>query len=318
MGGKSTLKHFIAGLVLGVVIGVAVGTVGTLGIWMALRAKETPFAGYSLPGAPFTEERLLADFLDEHPWEVGYCAMDLGTGKTAERFAERPVCLASIVKVFCLTELYRQQHEEGLDPDHVIEVHKHGAITLQAAADLMIGQSDNAATQALAEFLGRENVNRVPALLGIHSMSADILPEEGTLRQTLDTRIFGERVAVDGLPQHGTARGIARYFELLLKGEVISPAVSGGLVDFFLKHPKPFSLQYAGQYDFAGKGGNILWTRPPKHYAMMGWGLFVTNSSGERIALCVWGEWFPEAMPPEQQSEFLKFVTDSLITIVTS
>lgn len=314
------MRQFVAGLAVGiavgVVVGVAVGTVGTLGIWMAFRAKETPFAGYSLPAEPFAEERLLADFLDEHPWEVGYCAMDLGTGKTAERFADRPVCLASIVKVFCLTELYRQQHEAGLDPGHVIEVPKHGAITLEAAADLMIGQSDNDATQALAEFLGRENVNRVPSLLGIDAMSADILSEEGTIHQTLDKRIFGERVAPAGLPQHGTARGIARYFELLFRGEIISPAVNEDLVGFFLKHPKPFSLHYAGQFDFAGKGGNILWTRPPKHYAMMGWGLFVTNSSGERIVLCVWGEWFPEAMPPEQQSEFLKFVTDSLITIV--
>jgi len=65
-------------------------------------------------------------------------------------------------------------------------------------------------------------------------------------------------------------------------------------IGFFTNHPKPFSLHYAGTYQFAGKGGNLLWTRPPKHYSMMGWALYVTKPSGEHIVLCVWGEWFPE------------------------
>ena len=86
----------------------------------------------------------------------------------------------------------------------------------------------------------------------------------------------------------------------------------------FSKHPKPFSTHYAGQYEFAGKGGNILWTRPPKHYSMMGWGLFVRKPSGDYIVSCVWGEWFPENTPPESQSEFLKYVTDCVISIVGS
>ena len=49
----------------------------------------------------------------------------------------------------------------------------------------------------------------------------------------------------------------------------------------------------------------------------MGWGLFVTKRAGEDVVLCVWGEWFPDNIPPEQQSEFLKFVTDSVISIAT-
>ena len=47
-----------------------------------------------------------------------------------------------------------------------------------------------------------------------------------------------------------------------------------------------------------------------------GWGLLPEGEADEKIALCVWGEWFPEEMGPDAQSEFLKYVTDSVIGIV--
>jgi hypothetical protein len=306
------MKKFI----LGVIVGVIVGGFGTFGGLMFMASRMSEPVELSLPTDPFQSEEELSSFLQEYPYEIGFFAKDMVTDKTVERFADRSVCLASIVKVFCLTELYRQKHEDGLDMEQMIDVPNHGNISLIQAADLMIGQSDNAATQALTEFLGRAKVNHIPSLLGIDSMSDDILPTEATLRQILDKRIFGERNAVEGLPMHGTSRGMATYFELLLNGEVISKSVSEELVAFFLKHPKPFSTHYADKYNFAGKGGNILWTRPPKHYSMMGWSLFVTKQAGEDVVLCVWGEWFPRNMPPDKQSEFLKFVTDSVMSIV--
>lgn len=307
------MKKFIFGLILGLII----GTFGTSGGLMYMASRITKPVELSLPAKPFESEEELSIFLKEHPYEIGFFAMDMTTDKTIERYADRSVCLASIVKIFCVTELYRRKHEDGLDLGQMIDVPTHGNISLTQAADLMIGQSDNGATQALAYFLGREKVNQIPSLLGIDSMSDDILATEIVLRQTLDKRIFGGRNAVAGLPQHGTARSMAKYFELLLNEQVISKSISKELVEFFLKHPKPFSTHYAGKYNFAGKGGNILWTRPPKHYSMMGWSLFVTKQAGQDVVLCVWGEWFPENMPPDLQSEFLKFVTDSVISIVS-
>lgn len=306
------MKIFLAGLILGIVIG-ALATVGVL-VMIAGRA-DRPFK-LALPEEPAQSEGQLASFLDQHTFEVGFFAKNLATGKTVERFADRSVCLASIVKIFCLTELYRRKYETGLELTHIIDVPERGPMSLSRAADLMIGQGNNAATNALAEFLGYDKVNSIPARLGLDSMSPEILPADGVLRRTLERRIFGERVAPPGLPQHGTAAGVAEFFERLINGQVISQEVSAAVVDFLSDHPKPFSLHYAGKYDFAGKGGNILWVRPSKHYAMMVWGLFVRNSSGDCIVLCVWGEWFPKNMPPESQSQFLRYVTDCVISIV--
>jgi len=306
------MKKFVFGFVAGLIIG-ALGTVG-LGIYIGTRASKA--TGLSLSDEPIATMEALSSFLDKHPYEVGFFAREMKTGKIAERSADRSVCLASIVKLFCLTELYRQKHEESLDLNQRLEVPKHGSITLLDAANLMIGRSDNAATQSLAEFLGREAVNRIPGRLGLEGMSDGILPSEATLRQTLDKRVFGKRHAEPGLPMHGTSRGMASYFDLLLSKKVFSVAISEDLIEFLNTHPKPFSTHYAGKYNFAGKGGNLLWTRPPKHYSMMGWSLFLTKQPGEHIVLCVWGEWFPENIPPEKQSEFLKFVTDSVIRIL--
>lgn len=314
------MKRFLAGLVIGLILGIVVGAVGAVK-WLIAKAhssEQKPLIELNLPEQPIGAESGLAEFLDAQPYEIGFFAKDLKTGKVTERSADRSVCLASMVKVFCLTELYRQKHEASLDLSKKIDVPKHGHISLLEAADLMIGQSDNAATQALAEFLGREKVNRIPSTLGLESMDDDILPDEGTFRQTLDKRLFGDRHAAAGLPQHGTARDMAAYFDLLLNRKVISESISEELIEFFTKHPKPFSSHFAGKYNFAGKGGNLLWTRPPKHYSMMGWSLFLTKQAGEHIVLCVWGEWFPDNMPPEKQSEFLKFITDSVVTILES
>jgi hypothetical protein len=109
---------------------------------------------------------------------------------------------------------------------------------------------------------------------------------------------------------------MATYLELLLNKKVISKPVSDDLLEFLSSHPTPFSIHYAGKYKFAGKGGSLLWIHPPKCYSMVGWALFVKDTSDNLIVLCVWGEWFPRNMPSNEQAEFLKFVTDSAISIV--
>lgn len=278
----------------------------------------------------FRTEASLSRFLDESGYEVGFFAKRLDQDRTVERSADREACLASMVKVFCLTELFRRA-DDGLDLDAtMLAVPGHGEMSLRKAADLMIGVSDNAATHALAEFLGREQVNAIPALLGIEGLAPEILPSESGLRDVLDQRVTGDRVAETGLAQHGTARAMATYYELLHARQVISPTVSRDLLAFLARHPKPFSRDYREAFRFGGKGGNILWTRPPRHYSMMGWGLLLTAPHGQPaglaepvavqqrgpLALCVWGEWFPAEMPPPEQQAFLAAVTDSVIAIL--
>jgi len=273
----------------------------------------------NMPAASSSDgfDELLAS-LDKSPYEVGYYAKNLKTGKVVERLSDRQVCLASMVKVFCLTELYRQKHEKRLDLTQRIDIPPHGVITLAKAASLMIGVSDNPCTHVLADYLGRDKVNAIPALLGIKTMNADILPTLEELHKTLDVRIKGKKVAEIGLPMHGTAREITAYYELLLNRKVFSKEISDDLLEFYANHPKPFSNQFNDECKFVGKGGNIIWTRPPKHFSCMGWGIFGENSRHEQIILCVWGEWFPADMPPDKQSEFLKRVTDGVITNLNS
>ena len=297
---------------------------------------ETPIPGLPLDSVPvcvsdgpFHSEASLSRFLDSSGYEVGYYAVQLDHGRVLERFADREVCLASMVKVFCLTELFRQA-EAGLDLDAtMLTVPGHGERTLREAADLMIGISDNAATQALADFLGRGRVNAIPALVGLEGLADNVLPTEGQLHEVLDERIQGGREASEDLPMHGTARAMATFYERLFAEQVVSPQVSRELLAFFERHPKPFSRDYREAFAFGGKGGNILWTRPPRHYSMMGWGLLLSDlhrqpavvdegpvlTARQRgpIALCVWGEWFPPEMSPEDQQVFLSGVTDSLI-----
>lgn len=287
------------------------GTVAIAGMSQAAKIIDL-----RLPANPIQGIGPLSSLLDQYPWETGFFAKNLKTGKMVERFADRPICLASIVKVFCLTELYRQKHVNSLDLNQEIDLPKQGRISLIQAADLMIGESDNAATQSLINFLGRDNVNRIPALLGLETTSANILPDEGILEQTLDKRIWGERQAAANLPQHGTARDMTTYFELLLSDMVISKSVSQDIIEFFTKHPKPFTIHYHGKYAFFGKGGNLCWSRPPKHYSMLGWSLFLRTQTNDHIVLCVWGEWFPVGISIEHQTEFLEFVSDSVIAIV--
>jgi hypothetical protein len=277
----------------------------------------------------FHSEASLNTYLESCGYDVGYYAVDLAPNRVLQRLADREVCLASMVKVFCLTELFRQA-EAGLNLDATtIEIPGHGEQTLRQAADLMIGVSDNPATQALANYLGRDRVNAIPKLLGIEGISSNVLPEESRLHEILDERVQGERQAAEGLPMHGTARAVAEFYEQLYSHRVISPQVSRDLLSFFERHPKPFSREYREAFAFAGKGGNILWTRPPRHYSMMGWGLLLTDAHPEivtgdnlppivvrergPIALCVWGEWFPPEMSPQEQETVLARVTDSLI-----
>src|SRR4030042_2455513 len=107
----------------------------------------------------------------------------------------------------------------------------------------MIGIRDNEATDALAARVGYENVNVLPAQLGLPGLSEEILPEPGVFGKVLDKRVFGKTrlCPVDTpSPQHGTARGIVRYFELLHSGSLLSESISKTVLDVFDRNPKNF------------------------------------------------------------------------------
>ena len=149
------------------------------------------------------------------PASVGFYGINLSTSKSVGLNPDKPACLASIVKIFVLLEVMKQNEAGELELSNRIKYQKANQkvnCTIIEALDKMIGQSDNEATNALAAMVGYDNVNALPETLGINGLSNKILPEPGILAKILDERIYKKRdlAQTDLLAQHGTAKAITK------------------------------------------------------------------------------------------------------------
>lgn len=269
-----------------------------------------------------TREQLVA-LVKQCPAEVGFFGRNLKTGETVEHRPDQPACLASIVKIFVLLEVMRQANDQALELSESITIRREDekeTFTISEALDKMIGVSDNEATSALAARVGWDSVNALPSKLGITGLSEKILPEPGILGNVLDKRVYGKTrlCSLDNLlPQHGTARGIVQYFELLNSGKLINESISKRVLDVFDNNPKNFAPG-ATPIDFksGGKGGSCAWVRPGRPlYNMVGWGLFIRNEENA-LAFCLWCEWFPEQMSEELTRKWCVTISDSIVNIL--
>ena len=268
-----------------------------------------------LPAAPLTTQAELDAFLDEFNFRSGYYLSSHTGGQTIERNSTQSVCLANMASIFCLTELYRQKHEENLDLNKSVLIKEGDEATLYQAAQRMLFASDNDAMHALAEYLGRDQISKLLRKLDITTVNTPVLPSHKTLTVALNRRLFGRREAKPGLEQHGSAQGISQFYQLLTQGKVLSPAINAELITFLESQPRDFSLHLQDSHQLFGQGGNLHWTRPQKHFSMMGWAGYTSLSSGQPVTLCVWGEWFPRNVKPTEQARIMQFVVDSLVTI---
>src|SRR6056297_1873557 len=90
----------------------------------------------------------------------------------------------SCIKVFILTEFYRQVHEKKIDPNQLLKYSEENFVTgsgilrdldfgLEMTAEnfakLMIVVSDNIATNIIIDFLGVDNINNTCKKLGFNS-----------------------------------------------------------------------------------------------------------------------------------------------------
>jgi len=281
-----------------------------------------------IPGDPFDElktittaERLVA-LAGACPAEVGFYGNNLTTGKTVEYRPDQPACLASIVKIFPLLEVMCQVEKGSVDLSTPIAIERQEGketCTISEALDKMIGASDNEATGALARLVGYDEINALPKKLGITGLSDQILPGPGVLDKVLDKRVSGLRVLEESdlLPQHGTARAIVRYLELLHKNKLVNAKISQRVLEVFDRNPKYFSPR-ATPADFSsgGKGGGIGWVRPFRPpYNMGGWGILI-RSEEVALALCLWCEWFPGSMSEEEQSQWRSGLSDCIVNIL--
>jgi|GEM_PF-1087451 len=268
-----------------------------------------------------TPERLVA-LAKACPAEVGFYGKNLTTGKVVAYRPDQPACLASIVKIFVLLEVMRQAEAGTLDLTEPITLKGEQGeenTTITRALDKMIGWSDNAATDALAKRVGYEAVNALPEQLGITGLSDQILPAPGVLAKVLDERIYhpGLVKALDLPPQHGTARAIVRYFELLHRGKLLNGAISQKVQEVFDRNPVYFAPD-ATPADFisGGKGGSLVWLRPGhRPYNMIGWGNMIKN---DKIALayCLWTEWFPKQMSEAEQLQWCHGLSDGVVNVL--
>lgn len=141
--------------------------------------------GLQLTGADMagdTMEAVLAE-LRQLPGQVSFAVARLGSGAPAIQSSlgpDQPLAIGSTYKLFILAELSRQVQAGRRRWSDVVPVDRssigggtiagfpRGApVTLHTLASLMISISDNSATDILLHVLGRENVERMMAVMGV-------------------------------------------------------------------------------------------------------------------------------------------------------
>ncbi|MBT3381473.1 MAG: DUF3395 domain-containing protein [Lentisphaerae bacterium] len=281
-----------------------------------------PSSGVKYEGASPKSLEALLELAEGCPAEIGFFGKNLTTGQTVEFLPDQPVCLASIVKIFTLLEVMHQVDQGKIELSDSITLayeRKEVTCTIEEAADRMVGKSDNIATDALSARVGHDRINRLPEELRITGLSRTILPEPGVLEDVLDKRVYGKRILpLDNLlPQHGSARGVVRYFELLNSRELISERISDQVAGVFDKHPKPFAPGATPpHFASGGKGGSLSWKRPGRQqYNMTGWALLIRGQS-TAVTFCFWSEWFPEDMTEGEKRDWCHAISDGIVNVL--
>src|SRR5712692_2969340 len=190
------------------------------------------------------ERRLLGRIQSFHG-EIGLAATNLETGESLAIRAETRFPTASLIKVAVMVEAYHRIAEGGLTRDTAVTLREtdkagdetvplnmlHDGVTLTVAdlLNLMIAYSDNTATNLLVRLLGPAQIDRRMVSYGLASTKifrptfrdghADVFPEE--------ERQFGLGMT--------TPREIARLFQLVAEGKIVSRAVCDEMLSTLAK-----------------------------------------------------------------------------------
>jgi beta-lactamase class A len=162
---------------------------------------------------------------------LGVCVRDLATGATVELRADEAFPTASSIKLAVLYELFRQAGEGKVDLSETTtppvprvqgggvlqHLGDHVSLTWRDVAVLMMGWSDNEATNVLVRRLGLDAVNRRLDALG--------LPRTRLRRLMMDIA-----AARRGDENVSTPREMARLAEVVAAGEALAPERAGDLL----------------------------------------------------------------------------------------
>jgi beta-lactamase class A len=163
---------------------------------------------------------------------LGVFVRDLTTGATIDLRPDEVFPTASSIKLAVLYELYRQAEEGRIDLAEVTrppvprargggvlqELGDRVSLTWRDLAVLMVGWSDNEATNVLVQRAGADAVNRRLDSLG--------LPRTRLRRLMMDLE-----AARRGDENVSTPRELARLAEIVAKGEGLSPARAADVLD---------------------------------------------------------------------------------------
>lgn len=208
--------------------------------------------------------RTLDSLAAAHRGVVGYTVHNLDTGERLERRGDETFPTASLIKVPILVTVYDLVDEGRLSLDdriHVLKIdkvpgsgqlqflHDGAEVTVHDAAWLMTTISDNTATNLL---LDRIIIRRV----------WDKMEELGLKNTKVHSKTFlrSSSVAMDSSVKYGfgvtTPNEMARLFELLARGEAVSPAADSAMLDILEHNEDSQMLQrYAGGVRAAHKTG---------------------------------------------------------------
>ena len=222
-------------------------------------------AAHPFPRADTAALRHTLDSLaDAHHGTVGYTVHNIDTGERLERRGDETFPTASLIKVPILVTAFLLADSGRLSLDdriHVLKVDKvpgsgvlqffHDGIdiTVGDAAWFMITVSDNTATNLLLDKIGIRTVWTTMERLGLpHSK----VHAKSFRRST--------SVAMDSSVKYGlgvtTPNEMARLFELLARGEAVSPAADSAMLEI-LEHNEDRQMlyRYAGGVRAARKTG---------------------------------------------------------------
>ena len=188
---------------------------------------------------------------DELPGELGFAFYDLKTGKSCYLQEKVPFPTASVIKIYLLTELFRQAEAGLVDLTKRVEItpeeaapgsgvlnklHYPVSLTLYDHAVLMMQQSDNTSTDVVLETIGRESVRR---------LFADLDLQESAFGEQLYIR-EGDRQRkgyYNTVPTDTSPRNLAKMLRALYHGEVMSLERSREALELMQPQPKVARLE---------------------------------------------------------------------------
>lgn len=184
-------------------------------------------------------ERDLQKIIDSSSSLIGLMAVDLITGESIGINADLVFAQASAIKIPILMEVYKQAHEKKFDLKNIKPLNPSNTVAgsgiLNAMVDpvnlsirnycmLMIGLSDNSATNTLIELVGLKNVSHTMQSLGFRNtrLQRKMIDQQASLRNEENISTPSDAVGI---------------MKLLYDGKFIDKNSSEEIISILKKNP---------------------------------------------------------------------------------